>query len=93
MPCLIELGRSSEKIHEKIGRRIGKICDLAIITSKDKFEEIKKGATEAGMKQKNIMFCENLDDIYSIVTLFCTAGDAVLFEGRVPGGVVNLFIK
>jgi len=93
MPCLIELGKSSERIHEKIGRKIGKICDMAIITSKDKFEEIKKGATEVGMKQKNIIFCENLDDIYSIVTLFCTAGDAVLLEGRVPTGVVNLFVK
>jgi UDP-N-acetylmuramoyl-tripeptide--D-alanyl-D-alanine ligase len=91
MPCLIELGKSSERIHEKIGRKIGKICDMAIITSKDKFEEIKKGATEVGMKQKNIMFCENADDIYSTVTLFCTAGDAILLEGRVPGGVVNLF--
>jgi len=93
MPCLIELGKSSERIHEKIGRKIGKVCDMAIITSRDKFEEIKKGATEVGMKQKNIMFCENLDDIYSIVTLFCTSGDAVLLEGRVPAGVVNLFVK
>jgi len=90
MPCLIELGKSSERIHEKIGRKIGKICDMAIITSRDKFEEIKKGATEAGMKQKNIMFCENPDDIYSIVTLFCTAGDAVLLEGRVPVKIINL---
>jgi len=93
MPCLIELGKKSSEIHEKIGRKIGKVCDMAIITSRDKFEEIKKGAVETGMKEKNIIFCENPNDIYSIVTLFCTAGDAVLLEGRVPSGVVNLFIK
>ena len=52
MPCLIELGEKSSEIHEKIGRKIAEICDLAIITSKDKFKELKKGAMEAGMQEK-----------------------------------------
>jgi UDP-N-acetylmuramoyl-tripeptide--D-alanyl-D-alanine ligase len=92
MPCLIELGEKSKEAHQKIGEKIGKVCDLAIITTKERFEDIKKGAIYSGMKEKNIVFCENLDDIYSLITILCTAGDAVLLEGRVPAGLLKLLV-
>jgi UDP-N-acetylmuramoyl-tripeptide--D-alanyl-D-alanine ligase len=84
MPCLIELGNKSAEIHEKLGQKIGKICDIAIITTKEHFENIKKGAIYSGMEEKNIIFCENPNDIYSIITLRSAENDAVLLEGRVP---------
>ncbi|MCX6724349.1 MAG: Mur ligase family protein [Candidatus Staskawiczbacteria bacterium] len=90
MPCLIELGKKSGEIHQKIGRKIGEICDLAVITSKDKFEEIKKGAIGAGMEDRDILLCDKPQDICSIITLSCKAGDVVLLEGRVPGELINL---
>ena len=90
MPCLIELGKKSAEVHEKIGKKIGKVCDLAIITSKDKFREIKKGAMAAGIKEKDILLCDNSQDIKSIITLFCKSGDAVLLEGRVPARLTNI---
>jgi UDP-N-acetylmuramoyl-tripeptide--D-alanyl-D-alanine ligase len=90
MPCLIELGKDSKRIHEEIGKKIGKICSLAIITSKDYFEQIKKGAKESGMKDSNIILCDKAQDIYSLITLYCKAGDAVLLEGRVPTELINL---
>jgi len=90
MPCLIELGEKSAEIHEKIGRKIAEVCNLAIITSKDKFKEIKKGALENGMAEKNIILCDNPQDIYSMITLFCKSGDAVLLEGRVPSKLIDL---
>jgi len=93
MPCLIELGDKSGDIHKKIGRKIAEICDLAIITSKDKFEEIKKGAMDTGMPEKNIKLIENPQEIFSAVTLFCKSGDAVLLEGRVPAGLVKLLMQ
>jgi len=93
MPCLIELGKKSPDIHEKIGQKIGKTCDLAIITTKENFESIKRGAVYAGMQEKNIVFCENPDDIYSMITLLSTKGDAVLLEGRVPNKLINLLAE
>ena len=93
MPCLIELGDGSSEIHEKIGKKIGEVCDLAIITSKDKFREIKGGAMEAGMNERDILLCDNAQDIYSAITLFCKSGDAVLLEGRVPVGLINLLVE
>jgi len=93
MPCLIELGNKSAVIHEKIGQKIGKTCNLAIISTKENFESIKKGAVYAGMDAKNIIFCENPEDIYSIVTLQSTKGDTVLLEGRVPNKLINLLTE
>jgi len=90
MPCLIELGEKSSMIHEKIGKKIGKICDLAIITTKDKFKEIEGGFNDTRKEGSKILLCDNAQDIYSAVTLFCKSGDAVLLEGRVPNGLINL---
>ena len=90
MPCLIELGPKSSEIHQKIGKKIAEVCGLAIITSKDKFEDLKKGAIEAGMKPKNILLCDNPEEISTIISLFCKAGDAVLLEGRIPAKIINL---
>jgi UDP-N-acetylmuramoyl-tripeptide--D-alanyl-D-alanine ligase len=98
MPCLIELGKKSSEIHEKIGKKIGEVCDLAIITSKDKFEDIKKGALEAGIKPKNILCLPDgsqatTQEIYSMITLFCKSNDAVLLEGRVPATLIKLLAE
>ena len=93
MPCLIELGKKSAEIHKKLGQKIGKICDVAIITTKENFGNIKEGAIYAGMKEKDIVFCDNPEDIYSIITLRAAAGDAVLLEGRVPQKLVDMISK
>ena len=84
MPCLIELGEKSAEIHEKIGRKIGEVCDMAIITTKEKFGAIKEGALGAGMEEKNIVYCEKPEEISTRISIFCAKGDAVLLEGRVP---------
>ena len=44
MPCLIELGKASKEVHRRIGKKIAEVCDLAIITTKDRFKEIKEGS-------------------------------------------------
>jgi UDP-N-acetylmuramoyl-tripeptide--D-alanyl-D-alanine ligase len=89
MPCLIELGQKSSEIHERIGQKIGRICDLAIITSKDRFEDLKKGAIFAGMQEKDFILCDNPQDIYSMITLFSKSDDVVLLEGRVPPKLIE----
>jgi len=89
MPCLIELGKTSAEAHEQIGKKIAEICDLAVITSKDYFEEIKRGAMENGMKEENILLCGRVDEIFTAVTTFCKSGDVVLLEGRVPESLIR----
>ncbi len=93
VPCLIELGNKSSEIHRKIGKKIAEVCDLAIITTKDYFEDIKKGAMEYGMKEDNMLLCEKPGEIFSTITTLCKQGDAVLLEGRVPNELIKLLNK
>ena len=84
MPCLIELGKASKEVHRKIGEKIAEVCDLAIITTKDRFKDLKQGAINKGMKEENILFIESPQKIFEKIKSFCEAGDVVLLEGRVP---------
>lgn len=84
MPCLIELGQSAKRVHLKIGERIGEICDLAIITSRDYFEQIKKGAMNKGMDEKQILFLEKPKEIFDKIKDDCSSETVILLESRVP---------
>jgi UDP-N-acetylmuramoyl-tripeptide--D-alanyl-D-alanine ligase len=93
MPCLIELGSSSVKVHKKIGRKIGEVCNLAIITTKERFREIKGGAIEKGMEKENILFIEKEKEILAKIKSFTKRGDVILLEGRVPKKLINQLIE
>jgi UDP-N-acetylmuramoyl-tripeptide--D-alanyl-D-alanine ligase len=91
MPCLIELGSASKEIHQRIGKKIGEICDLAIITTGDRFKEIKAAFAEASASQgAEILFLENPQEIFEKIKSFCKEGDAVLLESRVPSQLISL---
>jgi len=90
MPCLIELGKASKEVHKKIGRKIAEVCDLAIITTKERFKDIKEGAVENGMKEENILFLKRPKKNIEKVREFFGLGDVVLLEGRVPKGMFGL---
>lgn len=84
MPCLIELGFLSKEIHEKIGQKIAEICVLAIITTADRFREIRKGAG------KIAILIEKPKEIFEKINSFCEKEDIVLLEGRVPDKLIKL---
>ena len=95
MPCLIELGSASKEVHQRIGRKIAEVCDLAIITTEDYFEEIKKGAIshESGVRESRILFLAKPKEIFEKIKAFSQAGDVVLLESRVPSELKNLLWK
>jgi UDP-N-acetylmuramoyl-tripeptide--D-alanyl-D-alanine ligase len=81
MPCLIELGSASKDVHFEIGKRIGQMCDLAIITTKERFSDIKRGTLEAGMNTENIFFHDQPLAISELIKTRFSQG-TVLLEGR-----------
>jgi UDP-N-acetylmuramoyl-tripeptide--D-alanyl-D-alanine ligase len=93
MPCLIELGSEGKEAHRQMGRKIGEVCDLAIITSKDYFKELKKGAMEAGMKAEEVLFMQNGDKIMKKVVAVANEGSIVLLESRVPRLLIDKLVK
>lgn len=92
LPCLIELGAVSKEVHRKIGEKVGRICDAVIVTTKERFEEIKTGALKTGLKSENILFSEDPKRISEIIKKFFGPGDVVLLEGRVPDKLISLLV-
>lgn len=93
MPCLIELGQSSTEVHKTIGEKIGEICDLAIITTKDKYKELRESAIGAGMTEIDIFYLEDPREIFDKIKAFCKPGDNILLESRVPQKLIENLIK
>jgi len=90
MPCLIELGKASKDVHENIGAKIGDVCDLAIITTKDRFKELLQGAQKKGLGQDKIFLIEEPKEIFEKISQFAKNGDTVLLESRVPQSLIKL---
>jgi UDP-N-acetylmuramoyl-tripeptide--D-alanyl-D-alanine ligase len=88
MPCLIELGSASREVHLKIGKKIGEVCDLAIITTKDRIAELKQGAAGRG----NIIYMENSQEIEKKLKEVIKSGDTILLESRVSPQVIEKLI-
>ncbi len=89
MPCLIELGKASQEAHKRIGEKIGEVCDLAIITTKERFKEIKEGAMKKGMKEENISVIEKPKKIFEKIKNFFDKEDIILLEGRLPKPLIE----
>jgi UDP-N-acetylmuramoyl-tripeptide--D-alanyl-D-alanine ligase len=93
MPCLIELGKKSKEVHKEIGKRIGEVCDFAIVTTKERFSDIKEAAVESGMEEKDIILIEKTEEILRRLEIVAVPGDTVLLEGRVPVQLKEELIK
>jgi len=93
MPCLIELGKVAKEVHQKIGKKIAEVCDLAIITTKECFESIKEGAVKNGFKEDNIILISDVNLILGKTKSFCGSNDTILLEGRLSEPVINKLAK
>lgn len=93
MPCLIELGREAKRIHQEIGKKIGKVCDLAIILTKDYFKEIKSEAIKSGMKEEEILLLKDANEILKNLKRILGPENLILIEGRIPPELLNNLIK
>ncbi len=93
MPCLIELGSVSKEIHQKIGRKIAEVCDLAIMVSKECFNAVKEGALKNGMKEDKIELLQDADLIVKKINSLCDENDTVLLEGRLSLEIIDKIKK
>ncbi|MCX6760645.1 MAG: UDP-N-acetylmuramoyl-tripeptide--D-alanyl-D-alanine ligase [Candidatus Nealsonbacteria bacterium] len=93
MPCLIELDTASGSVHERIGEKIAEVCELAIITTKDCFNEIKKGAMENKMNSENILLEEYPEKILEKVKGFNEKNDIILLEGRMAKEIIDTLLQ
>ena len=89
MPCLIELGKASKEVHQRLGRKIAEVCDLAIITTKECFNDVRSGA-RTGLAQ--ILFVEDQKKIFEKIKDFNKSDDIILLEGRLSKEILSFLI-
>lgn len=92
MPCLIELGKASKEVHKRIGEKIAEVCDLAIITTEDRIEDIQEGVRRTE-KAVPVLFLENPQEIVEKIKSTTNEGDVVLLEGRIPPSVSSGLLR
>jgi UDP-N-acetylmuramoyl-tripeptide--D-alanyl-D-alanine ligase len=93
MPCLIELGERAKEVHFRIGQKIGEVCDLAIITTKDCFKEIQKGAESKGMERNKVVFLNQPRKILEKTKNFRGGENIILLEGRIKEEIKEILKK
>ena len=93
MPCLIEVGKASKEAHYMIGKKIAEVCDLGIITTKDRFKNILQGVEDGGMNKSKLLYISSPEEIFKKIKKDCQQGDTILIEGRVSERLKNLVLK
>jgi len=83
MPCLIELQKESKRIHEEIGQKIYETCDLAIITTPDYLEDLKKYGKE------KIVYESDSSKIWEMIKKYKDKEDVILLESRVKKDLIK----
>jgi UDP-N-acetylmuramoyl-tripeptide--D-alanyl-D-alanine ligase len=89
MACLIELGKTAKEVHQKIGRKIAEVCDLAIITGSDCYPDIKKAAIESGMKKEDIELISDPNLIHGRINSLSCKDGSILLEGRLSEVIIK----
>lgn len=89
MPCLIELGPASRAVHERIGKLLEKACDLAVITTRERFGDIKRGASEAS----HIVYANDGESIARLIAPYVNARTTILLEGRSSPAIISRILK
>jgi UDP-N-acetylmuramoyl-tripeptide--D-alanyl-D-alanine ligase len=77
---LLELGKNSKEVHEKLGFEIGKVCDFVFLTNHNYFASVKKGV--ANSKSKCLVRVSSPSKIIKFVNSSLGREDVVVFEGK-----------
>jgi UDP-N-acetylmuramoyl-tripeptide--D-alanyl-D-alanine ligase len=89
---LPELGKAGYSIHNNIGKKIGELCDFAIITTPFFFKEIKLGAMAAGMNPQKILFLRHPKKVLKSLKPYLKKENVILLEGEVSDKIKEYLI-
>lgn len=88
-PGMIELGSEEAALNKEFGAYMADVADIAILIGHERVEPIKKGLTENGFNEANIVKVDSLDDAVKILPGYATPGSVVLFENDLPDNYKN----
>ncbi len=77
---MLELGKFSEKEHQKIGEIAAKTCDYLFFVG-EKREILKNSALKAGLQKDKIFTFKKSNEVTKILKKIITSGDVILIKG------------
>lgn len=83
-PGLIELGSMEKQANIEFGKLIAGVASIAVVINHANEEALKKGLSEGGMSEENIIFVEDMQHAILEMKKLIVAGDVVLLENDLP---------
>ena len=77
---MFELGDFSKELHEKVGNEVVKNNIDILICNGENSKYIISKAEEKGMKEENIYYFENREEILELLEKIAKKGDIILFK-------------
>lgn len=90
---LIELGKASEAVHQRIGREAAKIFDLVIFSGEFHFRDFRQGFLEGGGLNENLIWGKSLQHVREILEKMLKDDIIILIEGRVKDSIKKICFK
>lgn len=86
---MLELGKKSPEAHQRVGQKIGQVCDLAIFLDNEEINNLSQGIKQI-KPSKNMIFQENNPDkILNIISQHIKKPAVILFESRGAERVID----
>jgi UDP-N-acetylmuramoyl-tripeptide--D-alanyl-D-alanine ligase len=83
-PGMIELGDMQYTENEKIGEKIGHVCNLAILVGDLNQKSLLKGLRKTGFKEEQIILCDSREKAFKQLEQLRRDGDIILIENDLP---------
>ena len=84
-PGLVELGDSTEQVHQELGVLAASVCDeIVLVGDTDKTRALRKGIGEAGFLSDNLQLLLNRGEMLEYLKSKVQSGQVVLIENDLP---------
>ncbi len=87
-PGLVEMGSKSEDVHQRIGKRLNDVIDIAILIKNSVTPDIEKGLIMTGFDKNNIIWFDSMMEAQNSLGSILRSGDVVLFQNDWPDNYV-----
>lgn len=83
-PGLVELGATEDIENYRFGKKIAKVCDIAILIGKSSAFRMQDGLIDAGFNIDNAIIAKSLNEAVKKYKKIMQNGDVLLFENDLP---------
>jgi len=79
-PGLVEMGKSSQSVHQEIGKQLSKVADLVMLVRNSATPYIEQGLKENGFDEEKILWYGSAQEAHSSLDKVLKPGDVIMFQ-------------